>query len=102
LIIKLPNDVCSINKFPHITGFVGKYPPKFSNNAMEEILKNSEVKSLYDKIMKEEKEEDIDTNLKEENYFNFDININNEDVSAYIYLSKKELVVEGMMHAFEK
>ena len=68
---------------------------------MEEILKNSEIKNLYDKIMKNENEDSIDTNLNEENYFNLNININNEDVSAYIYLTKKELIIEGNMHAFE-
>ena len=102
LIIKLPNDVYSVNKFPHITAFIGKYPPKFSNNVMEEILKNSELKNLYDKIMKNDNEDSIDTNLNEENYFNLNININDEDVSAYIYLTKKELIIEGNMHAFEK
>ena len=102
LIIKLPGNVCCINKYPHITAFIGKYPPKFSNNAMEEVLKNSEIKILYDKIMKNDNEESIDTNLNEENYFNLNININNEDVTAYIYLSTKELIIEGNMHAFEK
>ena len=45
MIIKLDNEIKVGNKYPHITGFIKDFKPKYSNNIMECVMENKNIKN---------------------------------------------------------
>ena len=96
MMIKLPNNIISNNKFPHVTAFINQYPPKASNDVLEKILSNKHVLDKYNNIINEN---EIMTNG--DYYFKYDMKINKENISGYLILFEKSVEIEGVTHAFE-
>ena len=99
MIIKVDKSIKIKNVYPHVTGFTKDFAPKYSNNVMENIMKNKEIKSVYDKLIKT----DSDVKLNEkECLFSDVIDIDGYDYDAYINYLENPVELESTMHAFEK
>ena len=96
MIIKIEDGIKINNKFPHITGFTKDFKPKDSNDVMECLMKNKDIKNSYEKLMKGE------AKLNEkERLFCEKIEINKYSYDAYVNLLEKSVDLSSCMHAFE-
>ena len=98
MIIKVDNNVKIKNEYPHITGFIKDFPPKYSNNIMENIMKNKEIKKIYDKLMSKDGKLDG----KESLVFSDEIKIDGKSYNAYVNYLEEPIEIESIMNAFEK
>ena len=99
MIIKVDNDVKIQNTYPHITGFIKNFAPKYSNNIMENIMENKDIKSLYDKLMNDD---DCKISENEKLFYSDEIKIDGKNHNAYVKFLKEPIEVESVMNAFEK
>ena len=99
MIIKVDKSIKIKNAYPHVTGFIKDFAPKYSNDVMENIMKNKEIKSVYDKLIKSDN--DVKLNEKE-CLFSDEIDIDGYAYNAYINYLENPVELESTMHAFEK
>lgn len=97
MIVKPDEKVKIKNNYPHITGFIDNFVPKYSNNVMESIMENDDVKKIYSKLMREE---EIKANDKISFYQK--IKIEGKTYDAYVQFMEKSFELESIMNAFEK
>ena len=97
MIIKVDDKISIKNKYPHITGFIKDFPPKYSNNIMECIMENKEINNAY-KLLMEGK-----TKLNEkDSIFCEKIEIDRKSHNAYVKFLGESVDLSSIMHAFEK
>ena len=98
MIIKVDKNVKIKNAYPHVTGFIRDFAPKYSNNIMENIMKNKDIKNIYDKLMNE------DTKLSEKDIklYTSKIEIDGKTYNAYVKYFDESVELESYMNAFEK
>ena len=97
MIIKVDDKISIKNKYPHITGFIKDFPPKYSNNVMECIMENKEINNAY-KLLMEGK-----TKLNEkDSIFCEKIEIDRKSHNAYVKFLGESVDLSSIMHAFEK
>ena len=98
MIIKVDKNVKIKNDYPHVTGFIRDFAPKYSNNIMENIMKNKDIKNIYDKLMNE------DTKLSEKDIklYTSKIEIDGKTYNAYVKYFDESVELESYMNAFEK
>ena len=96
MIIKLDDKITIKNKYPHITGFIKDFPPKYSNNIMECIMKNKDINKAYESLMNGK-----ELNEKE-NLFCDKIEIEGKNYNAYVKFLEESVELSSCMHAFEK
>ena len=98
MIIKVDKNVKIKNAYPHVTGFIRDFAPKYSNNIMENIMKNKDIKNIYDKLMNE------DTKLAEKDIklYTSKIEIDGKTYNAYVKYFDESVELESYMNAFEK
>ena len=99
MIIKVDKSIKIKNAYPHVTGFIKDFAPKYSNDVMENIMKNKEIKSVYDKLIKSDN--DVKLNEKE-CLFSDEIDIDGYAYNAYINYLENPVELEIIIHAFEK
>jgi hypothetical protein len=97
MIIKVDNNIKIKNTYPHITGFVKDFAPKYSNNIMEEIMENKDIKNIYDQLMSNK-------TLSEDEYLSYsdEIKIEGKKYEAYVRYLEEPVEIESVMNAFEK
>ena len=98
MIIKVDKNVKIQNTYPHVTGFIKDFAPKYSNNIMQNIMENKEIKNVYDKLINNE---DTKLNAKE-CLFSEEIDIDGYVYNAYVNYLENPVELESTMHAFEK
>ena len=98
MIIKVNKNIKIKNTYPHITGFIKDFAPKYSNNIMENIMKNKNIKNIYDKLINE------DTKLSENDIklYTYKIEIEGKSYNSYIKYFDEPIELESYMNAFEK
>jgi len=98
MIIKVDKSVKIKNAYPHVTGFIRDFAPKYSNNIMENIMKNKDIKNIYDKLINE------DTKLsdKDSKLYSDKIEIDGKIYNAYVKYFDEPVELETYMNAFEK
>ena len=97
MIIKLGKDIKIKNAYPHITGFIKDFAPKYSNNVMECIMNNKEIKGIYDTLIKED-----ECKLGGKECYHEEIEIEEYAYDAYVRFLEKPIELESTMNAFEK
>ena len=99
MIIKVDKNVKIRNTYPHVTGFIKDFAPKYSNNIMENIMKNKNIKNMYDKLIMNE-----DTKLSENDikFYTEKIEIDGYTYNAYVKYFDEHVKLESYMNAFEK
>ena len=97
MIIKLDKNIKIKNTYPHITGFIKDFAPKYSNNVMECIMKNKEIKGVYDSLIKED-----EYKLSGKECYHEEIEIDDYAYDAYIRFLEKPIELDSTMNAFEK
>ena len=98
MIIKVDKNVKIQNTYPHVTGFIKDFAPKYSNNIMQNIMENKEIKNVYDKLINNK---DTKLNAKE-CLFSEEIDIDGYVYNAYVNYLENPVELESTMHAFEK
>ena len=98
MIIKVDKNIKIKNDYPHVTGFIKDFAPKYSNNIMENIMKDKDIKNIYDKLMKEDSKLSDEENL----LFSCEIKIDGKSYTAYVRYLEEPVELESSMHAFEK
>ena len=98
MIIKVDKNIKIKNAYPHVTGFIRDFAPKYSNNIMENVMKNKDIKNIYDKLMNE------DTKLSEKDIklYTSNIEIDGKSYNAYVKYFDESVELESYMNAFEK
>ena len=99
MIIKVDKAIKISNTYPHITGFIKDFKPKYSNDIMENIMKNKEIKSIYDNLLNSE---ECKLKGKKSLLFNEKIEIEGYDYDAYVNFLEEPVDLESTMNAFEK
>ena len=97
LIIKIDDKICIKNKYPHITGFVKDFAPKYSNNVMECVMKNKDINKSYQILMDGKDKLNVNNSL-----FCEKIHIENKSYNAYVKFLDAPVDLSSYMHAFEK
>ena len=97
MIIKLDNEIKVGNKYPHITGFIKDFPPKYSNNIMECVMKNKDINKSYEALMNGKLKLD-----EKENLFSEKIEIEKKYYVAYVKFLDTPADLSSNMHAFEQ
>ena len=98
MIIKVDKNVKIKNTYPHVTGFIKDFAPKYSNNIMENIMKNKNIKNIYDKLINEDKKlSENDVKL-----YTDKIEIEGESYNAYVKYLDEPVELDSYMNAFEK
>ena len=96
MIIKIDDKICIKNKYPHITGFIKDFPPKYSNDVMECIMMNKLINRSYELLL------DGKSNLDEkEKLFCEKIEVDNQSHFAYVKFLDESVDLSSYMHAFE-
>ena len=98
MIIKVDKNIKINNTYPHVTGFIKDFAPKYSNNIMENIMKNNKIKSVYDKLMSSDGCK-LDG---KECLFSDSIEIDGYSYNAYVKYLEEPVDLESTMNAFEK
>lgn len=98
MIIKVDKNIKINNTYPHVTGFIKDFAPKYSNNIMENIMKNNKIKSVYDKLMSSD---GCKLDGKECLYSD-SIKIDGYSYNAYVKYLEEPVDLESTMNAFEK
>jgi hypothetical protein len=96
MIIKIEDGIRINNKFPHITGFIKDFKPKHSNDVMECVMENKDIKNCYEKLMKGDDKLD-----EKERLFCEKIEIDGYSYNAYINFFDEPVDISSCMHAFE-
>ena len=96
MIIKMDDKIKIQNEYPHITGFIKDFAPKYSNNIMKGIMKNKDINKSYELLM-----DGKELNEKE-NLFCDKIEIEGETYNAYVKFLEESVELSSCMHAFEK
>ena len=97
LIIKIDDKISIKNKYPHITGFVKDFAPKYSNNVMECVMKNKDINKSYQILMDGKDKLNVNNSL-----FCEKIHIENKSYNAYVKFLDAPVDLSSYMHAFEK
>ena len=97
MIIKLDNKISIKNKYPHITGFIKDFPPKYSNNIMECIMDNKTINKSYEILLEGKSKLD-----EKEISFCEKIEIDKKYHMAYVKFLEESVDLTSCMHAFEK
>ena len=97
LIIKIDDKISIKNKFPHITGFVKDFAPKYSNNVIECVMKNKDINKSYQILMDGKDKLNVNNSL-----FCEKIHIENKSYNAYVKFLDAPVDLSSYMHAFEK
>ena len=97
LIIKIDDKISIKNKYPHITGFVKDFAPKYSNNVMECVMKNKDINKFYQILMDGKDKLNVNNSL-----FCEKIHIENKSYNAYVKFLDAPVDLSSYMHAFEK
>ena len=97
MIIKLDNKISIKNKYPHITGFIKDFAPKYSNNVMECVMENKNINRTYETLMEGKLKSDF-----KENLFCEKIEIEKKSHVAYVKFLDVPVDLASYMHAFEK
>jgi hypothetical protein len=97
MIIKLDNKISIKNKYPHITGFIKDFAPKYSNNVMECVMENKNINRTYETLMDGKLKSDL-----KENLFCEKIEIEKKSHVAYVKFFDVPVDLASYMHAFEK
>ena len=98
MIIKVDKNVKIKNAYPHVTGFIRDFAPKYSNNIMENIMKNRDIKNIYNKLMNE----DAKLSEKDIKLYTEKIEIDGKSYNAYVKYFCESVELESHMNAFEK
>ena len=97
MIIKVDDKISIKNKYPHITGFIKDFPPKYSNNVMECVMENKNINRTYETLMEGK------TKLNEkDSIFCEKIEIDRKSHNAYVKFLGESVDLSSIMHAFEK
>ena len=99
MIIKVDKNIKIKNAYPHITGFIKDFAPKYSNNIMENIMQNKDIKSIYDGMMNSD---DSKYTGKLDLIHSEVIEIDGYEYDAYVRFFEKPVELESTMNAFEK
>ena len=94
MIIKLDNKISIKNKYPHITGFIKDFPPKYSNNIMECIMDNKTINKSYEILMQGKSKLD-----EKEISFCEKIEIDKKYHMAYVKFLEESVDLTSCMHA---
>jgi len=96
MIINIDNKISIKNKYPHVTGFIKDFQPKYSNDIMECIMKNKNINKSYEILMagKEKLSE-------KENLYCEKIEIDKKSYLAYVKFLEEPVDLTSCMHAFE-
>ena len=97
MIIKIDDKISIKNKFPHITGFVKDFAPKYSNNVIECVMKNKDINKSYQILMDGKEKLNVNDSL-----FCEKIEIEKESYNAYVKFLDSPVNLSSYMHAFEK
>ena len=97
MIIKLDHKISIKNKYPHITGFIKDFAPKYSNNVMECVMENKNINRTYETLMEGKLKSDL-----KENLFCEKITIEKKSHVAYVKFLDVPVDLASYMHAFEK
>ena len=99
MIIKVDKNIKIKNTYPHVTGFIADFKPKYSNDIMEKIMKNKDIKSVYDEMMN-----NSDSKYKGKiSLINCEIiEIEGYEYDAYVKFFDEPVELESTMNAFEK
>jgi hypothetical protein len=99
MIIKVDKNIKINNAYPHITGFIKDFAPKYSNNIMENIMQNKDIKSIYDIMMNSD---DSKYTGKLDLIHSEVIEIDGYEYDAYVRFFEEPVELESTMNAFEQ
>ena len=96
MIINVEKKISIKNKYPHITGFIKDFKPKYSNDIMECVMENKNINKSYEILMDGKSKLDGKDNL-----FCEKIEIDKKSHLAYVKFLEEPVDLTSCMHAFE-
>ena len=92
LIIKTKDNIKINNQYSHITGFIKTFAPKDSNTVLEAVMKNQDIKNLYNKMISSE---ECKFNEKDCLLYSEKIQVNRHSYTAYVKFVERQIELES-------